>query len=89
MYSGTFTYADLPKMGGVSTVLMTFVKAELMNLTHENQEDNGIRSNMRNSSLKVEPVSTYSAIVMLSGGSTPQNIRPQAPVLVPGGPGIR
>ena len=60
-------------MGGTSTVLMTFVKADLMNLTLENQEDNGIRNGMRNSSLKVEPVSTYySAIIMLSVDSTPK-----------------
>jgi len=73
MYSGIFTYTDLPKMGGASTVLMTFVKAELINLNHENQEDYGIRSNMRNSSLKAEPVSTYYlAIIMLSRGSTPK-----------------
>ena len=43
-------------MGGTSTAVMTFVKADLLDNVRENKED-GIWSGMRNSSLKVEPVS--------------------------------
>ena len=43
-------------MGGTSTAVMTFVKAELLHSVRQNEEDS-IWSGMRNSSLKVEPVS--------------------------------
>ncbi|KAI0240617.1 hypothetical protein LSAT2_008646 [Lamellibrachia satsuma] len=49
------TELNLPKMGGTSTAVMTFVKADLLDNVRENKED-GIWSGMRNSSLKVEPI---------------------------------
>ena len=47
--------SDLPKMGGTSTTLLTFVRCKPITAT--NYDDAELRSGTKNGTLKVEPVS--------------------------------
>ena len=49
--------SGLPKMGGTSTSLMMFIRAEPMTSTRSDNAGEDSQSDMRNGTLKVEPVS--------------------------------